>query len=157
MKADYRKLVVSIGGSLMAGVAGSIYTAQSVKSWYPTLSKPRFNPPAWVFGPVWTLLFIMMGVSFYLVWTKGKKKKLHSEAMAVFLVQLILNVTWSYLFFSWKNITLALAEIVVLWVMILLTIKKFMMIDKTAGYLMWPYLAWVSFATVLNLAIVWLN
>ena len=157
MKADYRKLVVSIGGSLMAGVAGSIYTAQSVKSWYPTLSKPWFNPPAWVFGPVWTLLFIMMGVSFYLVWTKGKKKKLHSEAMAVFLVQLILNVTWSYLFFSWKNITLALAEIVVLWVMILLTIKKFMMIDKTAGYLMWPYLAWVSFATVLNLAIVWLN
>ncbi len=157
MKVEIKKLIPAVGVCLLAGVVGSIYTMQSVKTWYPVLHKPWFNPPSWVFGPVWTLLFILMGVALYLVWKKGLKKKKVCEALALFAVQLILNVTWSYFFFGRRNPLLALVQIVVLWGSILVTTKKFLSIDKTAGYLMTPYLLWVSFAVILNFSIVLLN
>lgn len=157
MKVNWKRLVVSVGLSLGAGFAGSIYTLQSVKWWYPTLNKPSLNPPSWVFGPVWTVLFVMMGIALYLVWNKGLKKKGVVDAIALFGVQLVLNVTWSYLFFGLRNPTLALTEIVVLWGAILLCTLKFSKIDKSAGHLMIPYLVWVSFACYLNLSIVFLN
>lgn len=157
MKVNRKRLILSIATCLAAGGAGSLYTAQSVSWWYPTLVKPSFSPPAWVFGPVWTFLFILIGCALYLVWDKGLKKKGVADAVALFGVQLILNVTWSYLFFGLRNPFLALIEIMVLWAMILATTLKFAKIDKTAGYLMIPYLFWVGFASVLNLAIVLLN
>ena len=157
MNTNWKRLILSLGICQAAGIVGSIYTLQSVKWWYPTLTKPQFNPPAWVFGPVWTILFILMGLSLYLVWNKGLKKKGVIDGIALFGVQLILNITWSYLFFGIRNPFLALVEISVLWGAILLTAWKFYKIDRTAGYLMIPYLLWVGFASYLNLAIVLLN
>lgn len=157
MKVNWKRLVLSLAICQAAGVAGSIYTAQSVSWWYPTLIKPFFTPPAGLFLPVWSFLFVLVGYALYLVWNKGLKKKGVVDAVALFGVQLILNVTWSYLFFSLRNPFLALIEILVLWGAILVTTLRFSKIDKTAGYLMIPYLFWVGFASVLNLAIVLLN
>ena len=157
MKVNWKRLILSLSICLAAGVAGSLYTAQSVSWWYPMLNKPAITPPAWVFGPVWAFLYILMGYSLYLVWNKGLKKKGVADAVALFGVQLILNVTWSYLFFGLRTSRLAYFEIIVLWGTILITKMKFLKIDKTAGYLLVPYFLWVSFALVLNLAIVLLN
>lgn len=157
MKTNWKRLIFSLGVCQAAGIAGSVYTLQSVKWWYPTLTKPSFNPPSWVFGPVWSLLFILMGYALYVVWNKGLKKKGVSDAVAIFFVQLILNVIWSYLFFGLRNPSLALFEIIVLWGMILATTLKFGKIDRAAAYLLVPYLLWVGFASVLNLSIVLLN
>lgn len=154
---DWVKLIFSLGICQAAGIVGSLYTFQTVKWWYPMLRKPWFNPPAWVFGPVWTILFVLMGVALYLVWNQGLKKKGITDAVALFSVQLTLNVVWSYLFFGLRNPFMALIEILVLWGAILLTTIKFLKINKGAGYLMIPYLAWVGFASVLNLAVVLLN
>jgi len=157
MKVNWKRLTLSLGVCQAAGIVGSIYTLQSVKWWYPTLTKPPFNPPAWIFGPVWSLLFILMGYALYLVWNKGLKKKGVTDAVAIFGVQLILNVVWSYLFFGLRNPSLALFEIIVLWGAILATTLKFGKIDRSAAYLLIPYLLWVGFASYLNLAIVLLN
>ncbi len=157
MKVNWKGLGGSVGLCLSTGMVGSIYTLQSVKWWYPTLTKPALNPPAWIFGPVWTILFILMGLSLYLVWNKGLKKKGVIDGIALFGVQLILNITWSYLFFGIRNPFLALVEISVLWGAILLTAWKFYKIDRTAGCLLIPYLLWVSFASYLTLSIVLLN
>lgn len=157
MEVNWKRLILSLGVCQAAGIAGSIYTLQSVEEWYPTLIKPSFNPPSWVFGPVWSLLFILMGYALYLVWNKGLKKKGVSDAVAIFFVQLILNVVWSYLFFGLQNPSLALFEIIVLWGTILATTLKFEKIDRPAAYLLVPYLLWVGFASVLNLSIVLLN
>jgi tryptophan-rich sensory protein len=157
MKINWKRLMFSFGICFAAAIAGSLYTAQSVSRWYPTLIKPFLNPPAWVFGPVWTILFIWMGYALYLVWDKGLKKKGVADAVALFGVQLILNVTWSYLFFGLRNPLLALIEIIILWSVILQTTLKFARIDRIAAYLMLPYLLWVGFASYLNLMIVLLN
>lgn len=149
--------MLSIGACLAAGGAGWVYTTQSVSWWYPLLNKPAITPPAWVFGPVWTLLYILMGYSLYLVWNKGLKKKGVSDAVALFGVQLILNVVWSYLFFGLRNPRLAFFEIVVLWVVILLTYFRFHKIKAVAGQLLLPYLVWTGYAGVLNLFIVLMN
>jgi translocator protein len=122
----------------------------AIPTWYAALNKPFFSPPNWIFGPVWTLLYIMMGYSLYLVWVRRK-------VPTIFWIQLFLNFIWSIIFFGMKNPTLALVNIIVLWIAIVLTIKAFSKIDKLASRLLWPYLAWVSFATFLNLAIVLLN
>lgn len=157
MKANWKLLVFAVSICLLAGFAGSMYTNQSIAWWYPMLAKPSFTPPAFLFGPVWTVLFVLMGYAFYLVLRKGLKAKGVSDAVAVFGVQLILNVVWSYLFFGLRNPLLAFVEIVVLWFTILITYSKFHDIDRTAGHLLIPYLAWVGFAGVLNLAIVLMN
>jgi translocator protein len=147
----YLKLLLSIVICESAGLIGSIFTLSSVNSWYLTLNKPFFNPPSWIFAPVWTILYLLMGVSLYLVW--GVKK----VNLKWFWLQLALNSLWSIIFFGFKNPTLALIEIAVLWISILLTIKSFWKTNKNAAYLLFPYLLWVSFATILNFSIVVLN
>ena len=157
MKVNWKRLLLSVLVCLVAGIAGSMYTNQSIKWWYPILNKPSFTPPAWVFGPVWTVLFVLMGIALYLVWNKGLKKKGVIDAVSMFGVQLVLNVTWSYFFFGLRNPLLALAEILVLWGAILVTIKLFFRVERMAAYLLVPYALWVFFASVLNFAIVLLN
>ena len=159
MKIDFKKLTISIVGTQLAGVLGSVFNFVSIPTWYTTLNKPSFNPPNWVFGPVWTILFLMMGIAVYLVWTKKtmfhqKKKK---EALQIYLLQLLLNVLWSALFFGILSPGLAFAEIIILWVSIAITMIKFHKFSNLASYLLIPYLAWVSFAAILNMAIVVLN
>lgn len=150
-KINLPLLIFCIGICASAGIVGSIATANSVTTWYPTLTKPSFNPPSWIFGPVWTTLYFLMGVSLYLVW--GKKK----TDLKWFWIQLILNALWSIAFFGLKNPLLAFVLIILLWASILLTIKSFQKVNKTAAVLLFPYLAWVSFASLLNLFIVVLN
>ena len=124
--------------------------------WYGGLQKPFFNPPAWVFGPVWTVLFILMAVSAWLVWEEAEKKPVKIP-LVLFYMQLLLNVTWSGLFFGTGRPDLAFAEILVLWVFILAVTVLFYRVRWTAGILFVPYLAWVSFAVVLNGSVWWLN
>ncbi|MDD2656135.1 MAG: tryptophan-rich sensory protein [Patescibacteria group bacterium] len=159
MKLDFKKLTISIIGTQLAGVLGSVFNFVSIPTWYTTLNKPSFNPPNWVFGPVGTILFLMMGVAVYLVWTKktmfhGKKKK---EALQIYLLQLLLNVLWSALFFGILSPGLAFAEIIILWVSIAITIFKFNKFSTLAAWLLVPYLLWVSFASILNFSIWILN
>lgn len=132
------------------GVIGSFFTTPSIGSWYATLAKPSFNPPNWIFGPVWTLLFFLMGVSLFLIWSSGKPIK---TAILIFFQQLALNVLWSAIFFGLHNPLLAFVEIIVLWVAILLTIFYFAKISKIAAWLLVPYILWVSFAAFLNFSI----
>ena len=126
-------------------------------NWYNTLSKPFFTPPAWLFGPAWTFLYVLMAVSAFLVWRKRMVKEKVKEALKVFVIQLVLNLAWSPIFFGLHDIFLALLLILVLWYLILLTIREFYKIDKIASYLLWPYLVWVSFATILNFSVWYLN
>jgi benzodiazapine receptor len=158
MKArDIWKLVVSIIACLAAGAIGSIFTSQAIPTWYATLEKPVFNPPNWVFMPVWTLLYIMMGVAAFLVWRKGLENKQVRIALIIFLVQLVLNALWSVAFFGLQSPAYGLVVIAALWVAILVTVLRFYRISLTASVLMWPYLLWVTFAAVLNSSIWLLN
>lgn len=126
-------------------------------SWYSTLNKPFFTPPSWLFGPAWTVLYVLMAISAVLIWRRGIKEKPVKEALKVFGIQLVLNLSWSPIFFGAKNILLALLVIVIMWIYIVKTIWAFGRIDKTAGYLLYPYLLWVSFATILNFSVWILN
>jgi tryptophan-rich sensory protein len=153
----YAKLAVSILLTLSAGWLGSIFTTPAINGWYATLQKPSFNPPNWLFGPVWTFLFIAMGVSLYLIWQRGLEKPETKKAFVFFIVHLLFNVLWSVIFFGLKNLGLAFGEIIILWVMILALALNFYKIDKVAGILLIPYLCWVSFASFLNFAISRLN
>lgn len=150
-------LILSVGVSFLAAGIGSVFTTSAIDTWYTTLQKPFFNPPNWIFGPVWTLLYLMMGISLYIVWNTKTHTKERRQGLSFFFVQLALNVLWSILFFGLKSPFLALLGILLLWVMIYLTIKNFFKISRTAGWLLIPYLVWVSFATVLNLSLVFLN
>lgn len=145
------KLVISLLLPQLAGLVGSLFTFSAIPTWYATLNKPSFSPPNWIFGPVWTTLYILMGISLYLVWTKGKK------GVALFKLHLIVNSLWSILFFGLRSPILGLFTIIILWTMILALIKVFWKINRLSSILLWPYLAWVSFATILNLAILLLN
>ena len=152
------KIAIALIVCLLVGYSASVVTRPSVESWYPTLIKPFFNPPNWIFMPMWTLLYILMAVAAGLVWDKIKEQNEEvKKALAFFLIQLTLNAIWSYLFFGLKNPMLALIEIALLWLMIYETYLKFIKINKTAGYLLIPYLLWVSFAAILNASIWWLN
>jgi tryptophan-rich sensory protein len=156
-KINVKKLVLSLLVSEGAGIFGSLFTVNAINTWYVTLNKPFFSPPNWVFGPVWTLLFALMGVSLYIVWNKKIDKKVKAHAMSLFFKQLFLNFLWSIFFFTFKNPAAGLVEIVIMWYFIFETIKAFKKIDTTSAYLLYPYLAWVSFATLLNFAIFVLN
>lgn len=149
------KLILSIGLTLTVGFAGSLITTPNINGWYTSLNKPFFNPPSWVFGPVWTLLYILMGISLALVWQK--KSKLTDKALSVFFVQLGLNYLWSFSFFYLKNPTLAFFNIILLLLTIIWTMDIFKKISLASFKLLIPYITWVSFATLLNLSIVWLN
>jgi tryptophan-rich sensory protein len=152
------KIAIAVAICLAVGYGSSLVTQSSITTWYPTINKPSFNPPNEVFAPVWTILYVMMGVSAGLVWSKIESVPvLVKKALWVFVIQLILNALWSFLFFGLQNPFLALVEILLLWLMIFETIKLFKPIDALASKLMIPYLLWVSFAMILNGSIWWLN
>lgn len=149
------KLIFFVGLCLAAGALGSVFTTRAIGGWFATLVKPAFSPPNWVFAPVWTTLFILMGIAWYLV--NKKKSSQLARANKLFLLQLGLNVLWSVLFFGLHSPSLAFIGIIALWLVIVATIRAFAAISKPAGQLLWPYIAWVSFAAFLNLAIAILN
>ena len=151
----YLKLIVSVVFVLIIGFLGSIFTSPNINSWYVTLEKPAFNPPNYLFAPVWTVLYIFIGIALYLIWTSKSKYK--TIALWLFFIQLVLNFLWSYIFFSQKLINLAMFEIALLWVVIIACIYYFWKISKLASYLFIPYLLWVSFASILNYYILVLN
>jgi benzodiazapine receptor len=132
----------------LAGAIGSVFTIPAIAGWYATLQKPWFTPPNWLFGPVWISLYTLMGIALYLVWQKGLRK--NGLAVGVFGAQLALNAAWSFLFFGLQNPFLGLVSIIALWIFIALSIWAFWRIDRRAGYLLVPYIAWVSIAAALN-------
>jgi benzodiazapine receptor len=154
---DPVKLVVSIVLCNMAGFLGTFATQTGPGSWYDLLVKPAINPPSFVFAPVWTTLFILMGIALYLVWMEGTDRPDVRAALGVFGVQLVLNVLWSYAFFAFRSPLLGLIDIVFLWAAIAATIVLFFRVNRTAAYLLVPYLLWVTFATFLNYSILVLN
>lgn len=156
-KIDWVKLVVFVLVCQMAGVIGGFFTASAIPAWYAGLSKPFFSPPNWVFGPVWITLYALMGISAYLIWEKRGKNSKVWAAMDLFAGQLILNTTWSILFFGFQSPLYGLVCIVFLWLAIAMTIASFYSIDRRAAYLLVPYVLWVSFAAILNFAIWGLN
>jgi benzodiazapine receptor len=138
------------------GFLGTIFTLPAIDTWYAALNKAPFNPPPWIFGPVWTILYFLMGVSIFLILQK-KLKKQRTFLMALFAIQLFLNFSWSVIFFGWHLPFAALLEIGLLWISITLLIIDFWKFSKWAAILLIPYLVWVSFASVLNLFVVFLN
>jgi len=153
----FLKYALAIGVCLGAGALGTIFTVSSIPTWYVHLIKPPFSPPNYLFGPVWTILYILMGISLALVWIKGVKSERVREGLMLFGVQLFLNTIWSPIFFGAKDLTLALIVIILMWFFILKTILAFGKINKTASYLLYPYIAWVSFASILNFSVWFLN
>lgn len=156
-KGDWLKLIVAVVGSELAGIIGSIFTVSSIPTWYASLARPEFSPPNWIFAPVWTTLFALMGIAAFLVWRKGLHRKDVKVALGFFLGQLVLNSLWSIIFFGFQNPGAALIEIIFLWLAILVTIINFAKISKPAAWLLLPYILWVSFAAYLNYAIWTLN
>jgi benzodiazapine receptor len=150
MKNKWVALAALLALCLGVGAVAGFLTSQSVLSWFPTLVKPWFNPPAWLFAPVWTALYIMMAIAAWLVWQRR-------GSLTFFYVQLAANFLWSFLFFGLHSPGAAFVEIITLWTLIILTIQSFAKSNRQAAWLMAPYLAWVSFATVLNGSIWWLN
>lgn len=150
------KLAFSMLITLSVGAIAGFATVHSIDTWYATLNKPTFNPPNWLFGPVWTFLYILMGIALYLTW-KLPASKNRNIAMGFFFLQLLLNFLWSFIFFYFHSISFALFDIVVLWAMILLTIILFSRFSKAACWLLVPYISWVSFAMILNIYIYGLN
>lgn len=155
MAIDIFKLVVSIIICELAGIIGSFFNISSISKWYSRLKKPKFNPPNWIFGPVWTILYFLMGISLYLVWNTGIS--LLNSTLIIFFIQLILNIIWSVIFFGLKAPFYAFIEIILLWLAILFTIIEFFMISPLAAFLLIPYILWVSFAAVLNFSLWLLN
>lgn len=154
----YVKILLFVVTCIAVGYLSGMATQSSVTTWFPTLIKPSFNPPSWVFAPVWSMLYIMMGIAAGLVWHRiDYEREVVRKALLFFVIQLILNALWSILFFGMRNPFLALIEIIILWLIIYETYVQFGKIDKIAGYLFIPYLLWVSFAAVLNGSIWWLN
>ena len=151
------KLILAIVVSELAGIIGSICTAPAIDDWYMGITKPAFNPPAWVFGPVWTTLFALMGIAAFLVWKKGLDRKEVKIALGIFLGQLVLNTLWSIIFFNLRSPGGALIEIIFLLLAILATTIAFAKISRPAAWLLVPYILWVSFALYLNYTIYTLN
>jgi len=151
------KLIIAIAIPVAVGAASGFFTVTGVGSWYQTINKPSWNPPGWIFGPVWTSLYVMMGIALYLVWKSDAGVVLKKAAISLFTVQMALNFFWSLIFFNQHQIGWALVEIIALWFFILLTIFAFAQVNKTAAWLLVPYISWVSFATILNYTIWKLN
>lgn len=141
----------------MVGLLSTPFTTAVIPTWYAFLHKPFFSPPNWLFGPVWTVLYLMMGVAAYIIWSKGYKKKSVKSALRIFGLQLIFNFLWSAFFFGLHNPLAGLFDIIALLLSIIITILEFYKISKTAAYLLIPYVLWVSFATLLNVSLLLLN
>ena len=154
---DWIKLVISIAIPVAVGSVAGLFTRPEIDGWYKALNKPEWQPPNWLFGPVWTLLYILMGIAFYLVWRSHTTANRKRVAITLWIVQLVFNFFWSFIFFRQHQLDWALGEIIVLWVFILLTIFGFARINRTAAWLLVPYISWVSFACLLTYAIYQLN
>ncbi len=151
------RFIIAVTLSELAGIIGSVFTMSQIPTWYVGLMKPALNPPSWVFGPVWTILYFMMGVAAFLVWRRGGDRIQVRQALVIFGIQLVLNTLWSIIFFNAHQLLFALIWIVLLLLAIVWTIVVFARISRPAASLLVPYLAWVSFATYLNGALYWLN
>lgn len=154
---DIVKLLISVIICQAAGILGSLFTTPNIPTWYATLKKPGFAPPNWLFAPVWTLLFLLMGIALYLVWKQGWSNPPVKSAIIIFFVHLIVNILWSAAFFGMRSPIIGFFIIIALWFLIILTIILFSNVSKTAGILLIPYLLWVSFASVLNFMLYRLN
>jgi tryptophan-rich sensory protein len=151
------RLVAFLLVPLLVGAGSGFVTAGAVRDWYPALVRPSFAPPSWIFGPVWTALYLMMGLAAWLVWNRAGSSPAGRVALGLFVLQLALNGLWSVLFFGLRAPGPALIEIVVLWAGIAATLRAFWRLAACAGWLLMPYLAWVTFATALNAGFWWLN
>jgi tryptophan-rich sensory protein len=157
MKANQiLKLVASLLLPLGIGGIAGMFTSEAIPGWYASLIQPSFNPPNWVFGPVWTTLYIIMGISFFLIW-KLPASKQRNQAILIFMIQLFLNFCWSFFFFYFKRIGVALVDIIALWILIAVMLVRFYKLKPVAAYINIPYLLWVTFATALNSAYYFLN
>lgn len=150
-------LIVSLVAPLLAGGLGSIATASSIPTWYRALSKPAWNPPNWLFGPVWTFLYVLMGVALFLIWRQGWKTEGVRPAIILFAAQLVFNAGWSAVFFGLHSLGGGFVVLIILWLLIAATTVAFFGRSVTAGTLLLPYIAWVTFAGVLNATIWGLN
>ncbi|MGZ3871284.1 MAG: TspO/MBR family protein [Mucilaginibacter sp.] len=149
--------LISLFITLAIGFVASLFTRPQISRWYSTLNKPSFNPPPWLFAPVWTCLYVMIAIAAYLVWKHRYESKSFARARSIYMIQLFLNFSWSILFFGLHGILPALIIIILLWSIIIVNISEFGKINKIACWLLVPYWFWVSFATVLNLSIYLLN
>ena len=152
---NWIKLVISIAVPQVVALSGAYFTITGIDSWYQNIAKPSWNPPNWVFGPVWTILYILMGIALFIIWKSENRDR--RTAIIFWVIQLVLNFLWTILFFNQRQILGAFIEMILLWIMILMTIIYFARISKLAAWLMVPYIAWVSFAALLNYAIWQLN
>jgi tryptophan-rich sensory protein len=155
-KLNIIKLTVSLLLPLSVGAVAGMFTSQAVPTWYASLNRPSFSPPNWVFGPVWTSLYILLGISFYLI-LKENPSKIRNLGIKVFSIQMLLNFAWSFIFFYYNQIGVALIEIIFLLISLAAMIYLFYKIKPLAAYLNIPYLFWVSFATILNAAYYFIN
>lgn len=153
----YFKLIFSILICLSIGYIGSFFTGESITTWYASLQKPSYNPPSWIFGVVWTILYILMGISAFLVWKQGIDKRPVKIVLIFFLLQLFLNGLWTPIFFKYHLIGIAFIEIIILWIFVIITIFKLWRISKASAILLLPYLMWLSFAIILNGSFWYLN
>ena len=156
MKNNLRVAIASVVFAEAVGLIGTIFTVQSIPAWYAHLAKPSFSPPNWLFGPVWSILYLLMGIAAYRIWV-SPKSVMRTNALGAYFVQLALNALWTPLFFGMHAIGLGLLTIVSMHVAIVVTIAWFWRIDRTAAYLLLPYIIWVSYATILNAALLMLN
>jgi len=154
---DVKKLTICLAVVLCVGLIGSFFVSSSALDWFRTLQKPVFNPPPWLFGPVWTILYILMAISAFLVWRNGLNTAAGKTAAAAFILQLVFNGLWTPIFFGLKLPLAALGDIVILWLAVFATITGFWRVSKPAAILLIPYIVWVSFAAVLNAFICVLN
>ena len=155
-KTHILKLLVSVAVPLGLGAIAGMFMAQPAPGWYASLNKPSFNPPNWIFGPVWSVLYLLMGISLFLVWKQGAGK-VRNLAISIFLLQLLLNIAWCFIFFYFNRIGLALVIIILLWICIVLMLVLFYKIRPIASFINIPYLLWVTFAAVLNVGYYSLN
>jgi len=157
LSQDLLRLIVALVIPLAIGGLGGWVTAEPVASWYPTLAKPSWNPPPWLFAPVWTGLYLLMGWAAWRIWRLGLHLPAVRRALTFFGLQLLFNLGWSVLFFGLQRVDLALLEIGVLLALLVVTIVRFLALDRLAGWLLVPYILWTTFATALNAAVWWLN
>lgn len=158
-RRPFGTLIGAVVACVAVGASGAVFTARGLESWYPSLAKPELAPPNWVFGPVWTTLFALMGVAVWLVWREasGGHRRDARRAISIFAGHFVVNVGWSAVFFGGQSILGGLVVIAVLWLAIVATMWAFATVDRRAAALLVPYLAWVSFATYLNYAFWTLN
>lgn len=154
---NLKRLIISLVLPQLAGIVSSFFTVSAIPTWYAAIQKPSFNPPNWIFGPVWLSLYFLMGISVYLIWQKLEEDKKAKTAMWLFWIHLFFNATWSIIFFGLRSPGLALINLGVIWVFIFILMIKFWQINKWSACLLVPYFIWVSFAGVLNYFIWYLN